>query len=153
MRSLAEALTDAGGGPLMHEGRELYARYRVQVAQGERLRITFERSKETPVQGLGLHCEKCQLQAHGTTAQDLALWTDTAPREVELVATKVRSGAYVDIVNQWRDEKHGTTMYRLNSAAMEVVREEDEDAAILRCSDGWDSPAFDDLVVHVRKLK
>ena len=86
MRSLADVLTAADGGPLTYEGRELYARYRVDLAQSDRLRITFMRSKQTPVQGLGLHCEHCQLQVSGTTAKDLALWTDTAPKDVELTA-------------------------------------------------------------------
>jgi hypothetical protein len=52
-------------------------------------------------------------------------------------------------VNQWRDEKFGSTMYRLNNAAMEILPQEDGVSVVMRCSDGWGEPDFDDLVIQL----
>lgn len=68
--------------------------------------------------------------------------------ERHLRRDQCEGGARVVITNQWRDEKYGSTMYKLNNAAMEVLDQTDG-SLLLRCSDGWGDADFNDLVVQV----
>jgi hypothetical protein len=51
-------------------------------------------------------------------------------------------------MNQWRDEVHGATLLGMNNAGM-MVQAKSEVCWLLRCSDGWEGPNFDDLVVEI----
>jgi len=147
-RALADLLSKSEGGTIEVDGRSLRATHSVTVSEGASLRLVFLRSASAPVQGLGLHGVNCSLKIGGVTNKDLALWCDTAPRNVTCDVVNVKAGARVEITNQWRDDKYGTTMYKLNNAAMEVLEQADN-SLLLRCSDGWGDADFNDLVVQV----
>ena len=133
------------GQPIEYEGRRLHWTYTIAVTKEAMLTLLFLRAAERPVQGIGIKAEKCRLEIAGTRGTDIALWADTAPRRVPMRVSNPRNGALLRFWNQWRDEKHGTTMYRLNNAAMEVLPQPDG-SVLFRCSDGWLGPDFDDLV-------
>jgi hypothetical protein len=104
------------------------------------------------VQGLGIKLADARgaLEVAGTRARGIVLWTDTAPRDVECLVLKAKRGATLSLVNQWRDEKYGTTMYSLNAAAIDIQSQSDGSVRLL-CSDGWGTePDFEDLVVRLR---
>jgi len=148
MQTLRDLFDIAGRGPIHFEGRELRASLVFDVTKNDKVNLRFQRATDSPVQGLGVECRKCELRIANTVAKNLALWTDTAPKEVLLEVVRAKPGATITIFNQWRDEKYGSTMYHLNNAAIEVVAQADG-SVLLRCSDGWGEPDFDDLVVSL----
>jgi hypothetical protein len=145
MTTFADRFECTKGAPIQHEGRELHTSLTLQVASGDTIAITFLHTTDRPVQGIGIKCEKCEVSIAGTTSRSIGLWTDTAPRDVTIKVGKAKAGARLVLVNQWRDEKYGSTMYRLNNAAMEIVQQPDG-SILARCSDGWGEPNFNDLV-------
>lgn len=146
MQTFAEHFAAANGGPIQYERRKLYWTYWLTVKEGDEISLRFVRAIDSPVQGLGIKTEKCHVQVADTTAKSIALWTDTAPKEVNLRAVKAKAGARIGLFNQWRDEKYGSTMYHLNNAAMEVQAQPDG-SFLIRCSDGWGEADFNDLVL------
>ena len=138
-------------GIVEYEGRMLRASYRVSVVPQTRLRITFQKCVRRPVQGLSIKLEdpRGALEIEGTRSRGFALWTDTAPHDVECVVLKARRNCQLSLHNTWRDEKYGTMMYHLNAAAMDV-REQPDGSLLMCCSDGWGTePSFEDLVVRL----
>jgi hypothetical protein len=134
-----------------YEGRHLQLAYKLTVAKGDRVHFLFERFASRPVQGLGIKLwdSRGALDVASFRTRNFALWTDTAPRHVECLVVKAKAGAQLSVMNQWRDEKYGTTMLGLNAAAMEV-RHEPDGSILLQCSDGWGLEAnFNDLVVRL----
>jgi hypothetical protein len=153
MLTFTQRFDAANGGPIEYEGRQLHAAHTLSVAEGDRIALQFLHSIDRPVQGLGVKCEKCEIAVAQAVAKSLALWTDTAPPDVELQIVKAGKGARVTFFNQWRDEKYGTTMYRLNNAAMDIVPQ-DDGSDVLRCSDGWGEQVdFNDLVVKLTQKR
>jgi len=147
--TFAELFDAAQGTSIRYQGRELHATYDVAVSQGQTITLRFLRSTHRPVQGVGIACHNCQIAIGETEAKNIALWTDTAPADVVLTITKAKSGARVTFVNQWRDEKFGSTMYRLNNAAMEILPGPNG-LLDFRCSDGWGAADFNDLIFQLQ---
>jgi hypothetical protein len=145
MRTFTEQFQDTKGKPIWYEGRELRPTYRRPVSKGDSFKVRFLHAVDRPLQGVGLKCNGCEVHVGDTVARNIALWTDTAPKEVVVDVIRAKPGAEVALFNQWRDEKYGATMYHLNNAAMEIVPRGDG-PVIIRCSDGWGEPNFDDLV-------
>jgi hypothetical protein len=148
MQTLADRFETAKGGVITFEGRELRRDFIMPAQSGTTLFVDFLKSTNWPVQGLGLKAERCTLVVGGTTGKSIGLWTDTAPRRVEVRVDKARKGATIRFFNQWRDEKYASTMYHLNNAAMEIEQQSDG-SVLLKCSDGWSEPNFEDLVVRI----
>jgi hypothetical protein len=148
MQTLADRFDEAGGDAITFEGRELRRDFTLPVANQAALIIEFLKYTDHPIQGLGLKAERCSIAVAGTIAKNIGLWTDTAPRRVELRVQRAGKSAAIRFFNQWRDEKYGSTMYHLNNAAMEVEQQPDG-SFLLKCSDGWSTPNFEDLVVRV----
>lgn len=147
--TFTELFNAAHGAPIRYQGRELHAKYDIAVSPGQSIALRFLRSARRPVQGVGIACHNCKIAIGETEAKDIALWTDTAPAEIVLKITKAKPGARATFTNQWRDEKFGSTMYRLNNAAMEISHGSDG-VIDFRCSDGWGPPDFNDLVFQLR---
>ena len=148
MQTLADRFDAAEGGVITFEGRELRRDLRMPVQSDTTFVVEFLKSTSRPVQGLGLKAKNCSLVVTGTKGRSIGLWTDTAPRRVEVRVENVRTDAVIRFFNQWRDEKYGSTMYHLNNAAMEIDQQPDG-SFVLKCSDGWSSPNFEDLVVRI----
>ena len=148
-RTLADRFDEAKGAPIDYSGRSLHKSLKLPVSTGDSLELRFLRSSDRPVQGVGLKCENCRVKIAGIVAASAALWRETASDHVAIDIVNARNAAQLILFNQWRDEKHGSTMYHLNNAAMEIVEQPDA-ALLLRCSDGWGEPDFQDLVVELR---
>ena len=148
MTTFADQFQSTNGAPIRYDGRELHAKLNLQVKNGDTIELRFLRSAERPVQGIGITCGKCEIRVASTTAKRIGLWTDTALRTVTLEVVKAGTDAHVIFFNQWRDEKYGSTMYRVNNAAMELVPQPDA-SILVRCSDGWGQPDFNDLVFQI----
>lgn len=150
MSTLADEFKRTDGKPILYDGRTLTMAYSLSVEQGDRVDVTFERFASSPVQGLRLALKEKggQLEIGGHRSADFVLWTDTAPRHVQVLIADGRKNGHLVVWNVWRDAKHGTTLYGVNNAAIDVA-EETATGAVLRCSDGWLGPDFDDLVVRL----
>ena len=148
--TFTDQFSESNGAPIHYEDRELIASYTLPVSEGDCIRLRFAQATDSPVQGLGISCFDCVVSAATTIAKSMALWTDSAPEEVTLRVSKARAGARLVLHNQWRDAKHGSTMYHLNNAAMHPVLQPDG-SVVLNCSDGWGEPDFTDLVVIVSR--
>ncbi|HEY4216447.1 MAG TPA: hypothetical protein VGM67_04885 [Gemmatimonadaceae bacterium] len=141
----------APAGVIEYQGRWLRRAFDVSVSSGDRLDVFFERFTSRPVQGLGISLDdpRGALAIAGTTARSFALWTDSAPPHVACSILRVKAGGRLTVINQWRDEKYGTTLYAINAAAIDV-RSQSDASAILHCSDGWGmEPNFGNLVVRL----
>ena len=139
-----------GGRPIEFDGQLLHWTLQLELPPATRLHIDFVSSVSRPVQGLSVSAarEKHRLTAAGVSARHLVLWRDTAPPHVEVILPPARRPVPVLLHNVWRDEKYGTTMYRLNAAAMRVTQEPQR--WLLECSDGWGTePDFHDLVCRL----
>jgi hypothetical protein len=120
----------------------------VAIDTGYEVHIHFLQSCAVPVQGIGIKCKSCQIEVAGERLSHIGLWRDTAPPEVLLRVATAGSGATITFFNQWRDEKHGTTMYHLNNAAMQIEKES-SNVFLVRCSDGWGPIDLSDLEFRV----
>lgn len=149
VKTLADHFAETRGAAIQYLGRQLHKSLELAVRTGDSLELRFVRSTESPVQGVGLKCKHCRVGIAGTAAANVALWRDTAPDCVTVNVLNAKNAAQVVLFNQWRDEKHGSTMYHLNNAAIEILKQADG-SLLLRCSDGWGAPNFEDLVLEVR---
>jgi hypothetical protein len=151
----AARFAEVNGSPIEFEGRTLYPYFSVSVTRGDRIEISFLRFAERPVQGLSLGSENrnLRLECNGTSGRTFTLWTDTAPKHLAVeIIRPVRNPIRLEIRNIWRDEKYGATMYGLNAAAIQLEKQDNGDF-LLRCSDGWGEPDFNDLVALVRHVR
>jgi hypothetical protein len=148
-----KAFMESNGEPISYQGRTLRDAYELSVTEGERLEIAFERATPSPVQGIGIgaNAKGVQLETNDQKGKQFVLWADTAPPRVEILVRKAKPNTPLRIWNVWRDEKYGMTMYGVNAAAIEVCDQSDG-SVLLRCSDGWKGPDFEDLHVAVRRL-
>jgi hypothetical protein len=147
--TLAERFVAANGGPITVDGQELLWTYWRTVKQQDVIHLTFLSAITQPLQGVGITAEKSVLEIASVKSRNFALWADNSPEHVEIRVVQARPGARVGFFNQWRDEAYGTTMYRLNDAAMRI-EERDDGAVVLECSDGRGGLNFHDLTVQLR---
>ena len=142
----------APGGLIEFDGRQLRTTQWLAVEKGDVVRVRFERWVASPVQGVAVFFReqpRGELEVAGVRAKRMLLWTDTAPRDVEVHVVKAKRGGEIGIRNVWRDLKYGSTMSGMSCAAIDS-RQEPDGSLLLACSDGWGSePNFDDLVVRV----
>lgn len=143
-----ERFIESKGQPIEHEGREVHVSVRVSVHSGDSVSLTFKHATPTPLQGLRIIAKNCVLESLGEEGKQFVIWRDTAPDRSEYQIQKAKSGAEVVLMNVWRDEMYGSTMHGLNNAGIQRTLEADG-SMVLKCSDGWGPPQFDDLVVLV----
>jgi hypothetical protein len=137
---------ESKGQPIEYDGREVHISVRIPVRNGDALTLAFLQATPKPVQGLRIIAKNCQLESLGKLGKQFVIWRDTAPDRSEYFIRKAKTGAEVVLMNVWRDEKYGSTMHGLNNAGMQRSLEADG-SVVLRCSDGWGPPQFDDLIM------
>jgi hypothetical protein len=144
---------ESKGRPILFEGRTIAPSVKFPVRQGEVLAIEFVSTTESPVQGLrvALSPRTGRLSTNKTSSADFVFWADTAPRRLELEVAKASTRAELTVWNVWRTPKDGTMMYGTNAAAIDA--HDCPGGFLLRCSDGWGEPDFDNLVVRIVKLE
>ena len=79
------------------------------------------------------------------------LWMDTATPTIEVLCARVDDDGELQISNRWRLDD-GREDEWLNNYGM-VVDSDTDDSFVLRCSDGFGAPSFDDLVVRIDHLR
>jgi hypothetical protein len=89
------------------------------------------------------------LEVNGQRMPEVVLWTDTAPPEVTLTVHRTgRQPLLVRMWNTWVDDMAVEQAWVGNAG---IVVDETGDGVVLHCSNGYDDPSFDDLVVAVSR--
>jgi hypothetical protein len=145
---LAERFQAAQGAPVEVDGQLAHMMYELPpVTAPVRLRVALRVDGERP-QGLRLKARNGQVVVNDQALEDIVLWSDSAPPEVvvtlEPAGTKPMS---VRLWNTWRDQQ-GAMQAWIGDAGM-VVEEAGDGRVTLHCSDGFDRPSFEDLVVEL----
>lgn len=141
-------------GPVAYAKRQLWLSHKVSVGPGDRLHFTFESFRQNPRQGLEVDCanRRHRLGVAGQEFRGFTLWTDTAPREVDVTFLAKRACGEVFLTNVWELPGYEQVRFSgVNAAAMSVT-EIQPDEWLLECNDGYglEEPTFQDLVVRVR---
>jgi hypothetical protein len=150
---LSQFFATNAGGPVEYAGRQLWPKYRVAVEPGDRLHMFFERFRREPLQGLAVECanRRHKVEVGGQALNGFTLWTDTAPKHVELTFLGKRAAGEVVLMNVWRLPEYEQVRFAGVNAAAMAVTEVSPNEWRLECSDGYglETPRFDDLVVRV----
>lgn len=156
--SMMQRFAESGFEPVEVNGDLVHPMYRVQVQQGDRVRIEWLRATSPRVQGLSLRLrtpgvggrrgEGGVLRAESAEAPTIVLWMDTAPPVVDADCVDLKPGAELQISNRWR-LADGREDEWLNNFGIKI-EPLNGSGAILHCSDGYgDDLNFEDLVVRV----
>lgn len=134
-KSFAELFAVANGGPINVEGQQVFNIYRRNVKNGQAVSIHILKHANQPDQGLRLKIVGGTLLVNGQELEDVVLWLDTAPADVEIACCIAKPSTHGElrIWNCWRSDT-GTTQAWIGNAGMIV--EEERDGATLRCSSG-----------------
>jgi hypothetical protein len=145
---LAERFQAAQGAPIEVDGQTAVMVYDLPPTEAPApLQIELETSSDRP-QGLRLKARGGEIVANDQALDDVVLWTDTAPpQSTAELRPKGSKPMTVRAWNVWRDEA-GTMQAWIGDAGI-VVEDDGSGTVTLRCSDGYDEPSFDDLVVKL----
>jgi hypothetical protein len=156
--SMMERFRESGFEPVEVRGELVHPMYRVAIAEGDRIRITWMRAESARVQGLSLRLrlpgitgrrgEGGLLRVEDVEAPTIVLWMSTAPAVVDVQCVALKPGAELQISNRWR-LADGREDEWLNNFGMRV-EPRGRSSAVLHCSDGFGNDlTFNDLVVRV----
>jgi hypothetical protein len=145
-KTLGEQFADSRGGPISFRGLTVHSIHEIAIARRATLAVRFVDSTKHVVQGLRLAVDGGTLLVNDQTLLEIVLWEDTAPRRVRIQVTPTPPRCVVKMWKVWRDET-GAMQAWIGDCGMVV--EPTSSGVRLKCSDGADEAAFDDLVVRV----
>ena len=149
MPSFGELWVKSKGKPVIYNGQKIWHSDRFKVADGQRLKVTFESVNSDWRQGISLDVDGNFTCNGQTIKKKIILWQHTAPREF-IVTVHSKKGE-VDVWNTW-DTGNGVTEALYNGAAM-IIEEINETTKRYRCNDGRPDDDFDDLIFTIELLK
>lgn len=145
---LTELFREKNGAPIEWNGKTVHMMYEMPVIQTPAiLRISFVKVSSERPEALRLKAHKGQLDVNGQLLDDVVLWSDTSPQTIDVAAKPSTKKMTVRAWNAWRDSI-GVMQAWIGNAGI-VVDESASGGVVLRCSDGYGDPAFDDLVVEL----
>jgi len=115
------------------------------VSSGEILGLTFMSQSGAWRQGIWLGVDG-ELQIAGVTADQIEVWTDTAPRSFEVKVLRAEDGL-LRLYNIW-DSGRGRKR-ESQSATSGMLKEQIDGVAIYRCNDIGREPKFDKLIFQL----
>lgn len=148
---LSELFLASSGAPIEWEGQSVQMMYELHAAGTEEFEITFEQPSPARPQALRLRARGGVLEVNGSRLDDVVLWSDSASDSVivRVVPDKGRRAPMnLRLWNAWRDPE-GTMQAWIGNAGIRV-EQRDDGSTVLRCSDGFDEPTFDDLVAVIK---
>jgi hypothetical protein len=146
---LAERFAAAHGAPIEVDGGLAHMMLELPPIDGPAaLRIELRTDSSRP-QGIRLKARGGKVRLNEQLVDDVVLWSDTAPPAVtaSLRPASSRTPMTLRVWNAWRDPA-GTMQAWTGDAGM-LVEEEQPGVVVLRCSDGFDAPTFDDLIIRL----
>jgi hypothetical protein len=112
-------------------------------------RLLFRKARRSPVQGACMKVSGGSMTVAGQSAKSVVLWADSAPPEVDFeIAHRSSKEVQLRVWNCWRHGSYGSPQYFQDNAGL-IVETPAPDTYVLRCSDGWDEPTFDDVVLEL----
>jgi hypothetical protein len=146
---LAQRFQAAQGAPIEVDGQTAQMTYEPPpLSEPARLEVELETSSGH-VQGLRIKARGGDVVINDQALDDIVLWTDTAPPVTTAeLRPKGSKPLAIRMWNVWRDEA-GTMQAWIGDAGI-VVEDDGSGTVTLRCSDGYDEPSFDDLLVKLR---
>ena len=147
---LGERFQQSQGAPVELDGQLVHMLYELPPVEAPAsLRIALRHAAARP-QALNLSARHGTVLVNGQALTEVVLWTDTAPPEVvaELRPAGGRQPMTVRVWNGWRDSRDVVQAW-IGDAGM-LINPHGDGRVTLRCSDGYDQPSFDDLVVELR---
>jgi hypothetical protein len=147
---LSELFQAAQGGPIEWGGQTVRMMYDLaDLGPASTLTVKFLSVSKKRPQALRLTAKGGQFKVNDQTLEDVVLWSDSAPETVEIRLRPPKGGTMTArIWNAWRDPSDAMQAW-IGDAGI-VVDEPGPGSVLLRCSDGFDTPSFDDLVVELR---
>lgn len=116
---------------------------RFPVSTGSVVRVRRLGSSPMRAQAIKLATDAGQIAVNGVNATSIALWTHTAPVDVELRIDGPATS--LDVWNAWSLD--GVANAWLGNSG--IIVEEHANGHTLQCSDGVGEPDFSDLVVWI----
>ena len=151
---LAELFRASGGAPVLLAGGLVHMMYEVTgLVDAHGLRIEFLQPSPARPQALRLKARDGFIELNGQLLDDVVLWSDSAPESV--VARFHPRGSEksmsLRIWNAWRDDA-GAMQSWIGNAGI-LIDELPNKITVLKCSDGFDGPTFDDLVARLELIQ
>lgn len=150
---MAERLSDrfmrANGQPIEVDGQSVQMMFELApVTQETLIKLVFEDPSPARAQGLRIKVRNGKAIVADAAEDEVVLWSDTAPRAVEVLARPGRTGKpmTVRVWNVWKDPLDVMQAWTGDAG---MIVEADGDAFVLRCSDGFEEPTFNDLIVRM----
>jgi hypothetical protein len=143
---LADLFQASRGEPVEWDGQDVHMMYELAgPAADQELLIRFGQPSPARGQALRIRARGGLLEVNGQALDDVVLWSDSTPESVVVGFRPARADKpmTVRIWNAWRDPA-GTMQAWIGNSGMLI--EEHGGSTVLRCSDGFDDPTFDDLV-------
>ena len=147
---LSELFQVSGGKPVDWAGHLVHMMYEMTGPTADQeLLIQFGQSAPARPQALRIRVRGGLVELNGQELDDVVLWSDSAPQKVVMGFRPVNADEpmTVRIWNAWRDPA-GTMQAWIGNSGM-LVEERDDGSTVLRCSDGFEDPNFDDLVAEL----
>ena len=144
MPAFEDLFLKSKGQPVVYNGRTIQMVDRLTVANGQRLKVTFEEVNADWRQGVCLTADVGFLVNNQIVKKSVVLWKDTAPREV-LLKVQTKKGE-CQVKNVW-DVGDGVMHSWHNGAAMIV--EQIASGRRYKCNDGRADDDFDDLIFSI----
>jgi len=155
-----DRFTATNFAPVEYDGLLVHPMLRLKVAVQDRLQLQWVSAHSPRVQGLSLRLRRPGvpgakgrgglLRADDAEVPTIVLWMDTAPVSVEVRCVQVTDGAELQVSNRWRMDD-GTEHEWLNNFGI-VIESRGPTSYLLRCSDGYGAPSFEDLIVRVEHI-
>jgi hypothetical protein len=120
----------------------------VEVAEGDELEVSFREQHSEWRQGVWLAVDG-ELEVAGTRADQIELWTDTAPDSVTVRVLASKDGL-LRLYNIW-DSGRGRRRESQSATSGMLKEDVSADAAVYRCNDIGREPSFDKLVFQLRR--
>ncbi len=149
-KTLNQLFWETRGPSVEYEGRTVHRIVVRNVKRPGRFLVRFLEAAQEPIQALSIDIERGNLIVQGVESRKVLLRFDTGPGVVLLRYQPSRNGSDISFYNSWIDED-GLTLAWENHSGM--LLEETGSKMILHCSDGWEAPTFDNLVVEIEFLK
>lgn len=170
MPSFGKLFIESKGQPITYKGNALFLADKFPVSNGDKLRISIERTNSEYVQGLSVRITgSCELQGkvwEKDKQVKMIFWEDSTvlnPKNIEI--TVFTETGFVWIQNIWEKissfsvatptgeplTKESKLIDSGHNGAAMIV-EEIENGRRYRCNDGHPDENFDDIVFTVQKL-
>lgn len=142
--NLSEIFEQSESDAIDWRGRTVRAVVRLPVSDGTKVRLRRLDSSRERAQALKLGLNAGTLEVNGKAAQSLAVWSHTAPLDVELIV-RGRRATSIDLWNAWSLD--GVENAWLGNSG--IVVQDHAGGHTLQCSDGVGDPEFSDLIVWI----